>query len=397
MDSLYRNQIFITGTFLGVVILTLLFTWPGFRALMAKPVIGGVVSSFVLFYTLGIMGAIFLSWLYGGRKTLVLVTIMWNFEILFLISYRDNWEHAVELLNLILFFVLYWIESPSDRRERLLREELAMANMVAMSNKVRRSVERSVAASRNNLQDLELNWESRSRSFIHRLKNRFAQFRDSDLSMRDEDDILLMVYSEVVQPFEQIILDELSKLGEVTGAVDEVMPIAEFHQALLDELPPSVTRSRAYEFLYSDLPEVLSGSRLCLELNVRQFYNEVLYNIITNSARAIAQMRDLMRELEQPYQGIISMDFAASRDAAELMIEISDNGGGFPRDILYEMYVNPVRSSDPNRPGRIGEGTMWVAFYIQLMGGRIQAANYDTEDGLTGARTTIVLPIVRGG
>lgn len=394
-DRLYQNKGFIILTLVGVVLLTLLFTVAPFRVFMARSILSGKISFFVLFYTAGIITTVFLSWLYGGKKTLVFVTILWNFEILFLISYRDNWEHAVELVNILAFFILYWIESPSDRRERLLREELAMANMVALNNKMNRTVERAVAASKNTLQELELTWESHSRSFIHRLKNRFSQFRESDLSLKDQDDLLVMVYDEVVKPFEGMILEEVGKLAETSAQQVVPLSVPVLFQELYRLIPRTVTESRAYRFLYRELPADLDNPALICETSLRILYNEILFNLITNSARAIALQKDRCREEGRSFAGRIEVSFAKAGQGKQdlLMIAVRDNGGGFPRDVLSEVYTKPIHSSDRSRPGRLGEGTVWTAFYTQLLHGFIQAGNYECEDGTQGATTALYFPL----
>ena len=75
-------------------------------------------------------------------------------------------------------------------------------------------------------------------------------------------------------------------------------------------------------------------------------------------------------------------------------ISIKDNGGGFPNP--EKIYKEVVVSSKTNADGskRMGEGTSYINFFVNLYGGKIEASNYFVEEGLLGAKTEIYFPII---
>ena len=69
---------------------------------------------------------------------------------------------------------------------------------------------------------------------------------------------------------------------------------------------------------------------------------------------------------------------------------MKDNGGGFPEDIINDVYRKPVRTTKDNRDH--GEATVYIGFFVKLMNGFIEAENFKIKEGELGAITRIYLP-----
>jgi hypothetical protein len=96
------------------------------------------------------------------------------------------------------------------------------------------------------------------------------------------------------------------------------------------------------------------------------------------------------------FEGYVELSFKVAENHPEyLEITVIDNGGGFSPEIQSEVYKNPVQSANYLHGSRYGEGTVYAAFYVQLMEGNIKGDNYNYADNLKGAKTSINIPVFR--
>ena len=125
----------------------------------------------------------------------------------------------------------------------------------------------------------------------------------------------------------------------------------------------------------------------------------IVKNLIENSQSAIDQYQDKLddadEELDEDYEGKIfcSTNIIEKNGKKYFTITVRDNGGGFSEP--DKMYKEAVLSTKKGRVPRKGDGTMFIKYYVsELFNGEIEAHNYTTEDGLTGAETIIYLPVI---
>lgn len=125
----------------------------------------------------------------------------------------------------------------------------------------------------------------------------------------------------------------------------------------------------------------------------------IVKNLIENSQSAIDQYQDKLddadEDVDEYYEGKIfcSTNIIEKNGKKYFTITVRDNGGGFSEP--DKMYKEAVLSTKKGRVPRKGDGTMFIKYYVsELFNGEIEAHNYTTEDGLTGAETIIYLPII---
>lgn len=116
----------------------------------------------------------------------------------------------------------------------------------------------------------------------------------------------------------------------------------------------------------------------------------VIDNLLMNSLEAI-QLYDsnLARKERKDFIGEIKVlvEYVSAKN--QLKITISDNGGGFSKKIMDEIYKKSVSSNKGK--GRHGHGTGYIKFYVvDLLGGEVVASNIN-EGSNKGAKTEIYL------
>jgi PAS domain S-box-containing protein len=77
-----------------------------------------------LIFTIFISITIVSSWYFGGHRAFMFTSMSWNIEIFLFTIYTGRPELLTELINLIFVFILYFRESPIDKRLRLYQESL---------------------------------------------------------------------------------------------------------------------------------------------------------------------------------------------------------------------------------------------------------------------------------
>jgi signal transduction histidine kinase len=340
------------------------------------------------------MITIYVSWHYGGYKAFVISTIAWNLEILLYNFYSGKWEYVVEHINIILFLYLLNKESPADKKTRekyeLENQKKHLEKYKLMFEKMYEEVEAKTSAQIHYLQELEFDWKEMLiksfRSLRHDLRNKLEESYQNELEKH--------VYDNVIKPFEEKIISTLDELPEIYDMSLKSVDVKEVHESIYKRLPNNIKESRVYDFVYNPLPMELTNGNYHINVNLIKLYS-ILFNLISNSSRAISRLKDEMREQGKQVHGVIEVIFNLTRYGNEFLeVVVKDNGGGFPKEIIDKVYSEPVESSDSSRGKRQGEGTAYVAFFVEYMEGSVKAENYEREDA-KGAVTIIELPIQR--
>jgi signal transduction histidine kinase len=354
----------------------------------------GTVTVFILIFTLFVMITIYVSWHYGGYKAFVISTIAWNLEILLYNFYSGKWEYVVEHINIILFLYLLNKESPADKKTRekyeLENQKKHLEKYKLMFEKMYEEVEAKTSAQIHYLQELEFDWKEMLiksfRSLRHDLRNKLEESYQNELEKH--------VYDNVIKPFEEKIISTLDELPEIYDMSLKSVDVKEVHESIYKRLPNNIKESRVYDFVYNPLPMELTNGNYHINVNLIKLYS-ILFNLISNSSRAISRLKDEMREQGKQVHGVIEVIFNLTRYGNEFLeVVVKDNGGGFPKEIIDKVYSEPVVSSDSSRGKRQGEGTAYVAFFVEYMEGSVKAENYEREDAKV-AVTIIELPIQR--
>jgi signal transduction histidine kinase len=354
----------------------------------------GTITIFIPLFTLFIIITIYASWYYGGYKAFLILTLVWNLEILMYNLASGKWEYIVEHINIILFLILLNKESPADKKTReryeLENQKKHFEKYKLIFDKINEEINSKRSQQIHHLQELEFNWKElltkSFKSLRHDLRNKLEESYQDELEKH--------VYDHVVKPFREKIISTLDELPEIYDMSLKIVDIKEVHEDIYKRLPNNIKKSRIYDFVYNPLPTELTNGNYHINVNLVRLYS-ILFNLISNSSSAISRLKDEMREQGKQVQGVVEVIFNLKRHGNELLeVVVKDNGGGFPKEIIDKVYNEPVESSDSSRGKRQGEGTTYVAFFVEYMEGSVKAKNYEREDA-KGAVTIIELPIQR--
>ena len=170
------------------------------------------------------------------------------------------------------------------------------------------------------------------------------------------------------------ILDKLNEIGFING---------------------SQRKERGLNFNYNRVKADLIKKNEYCDVNLERI-KSIVDNLIGNSIEATNNLRRKFREEHRQYNRNIFLktDILEQNGQKYFKISIKDNGGGFPNP--EKIYKEVVVSSKTNADGskRMGEGTSYINFFVNLYGGKIEASNYFVEEGLLGAKTEIYFPII---
>jgi nitrogen-specific signal transduction histidine kinase/ABC-type phosphate/phosphonate transport system substrate-binding protein len=217
----------------------------------------------------------------------------------------------------------------------------------------------------------------------HRLKN---QLTTDEMNILEKE-----IYDSVVYSTKVKILNFLNELPDYISIEKKDFTVEEVYNSIknkFEHIPFSKAKSNKYVF--SSLPMKYKSYKL--EINVHRL-NNIIDNLITNSSKVISRKKDEYRELMKgKFEGFIGINFDIQKEKNQefLLISVSDNGGGFPEEILDKIYKEKVPSSKGDRNG---EGSIFVQKFINHMGGSIKAENYEYKKEFKGAKTTISFPV----
>ena len=397
-NTIGRYIIYLLG--IGLFLYGLYKSQPYLQDFLSMPLydtpLEGTVTVFILLFTLFVGITNYVSWHYGGYKAFVISTIAWNLEILLYNFYSGKWEYVVEHINLVLVPILFLLvkESPADKKTReryeLENQKKHLEKYKVMFEKMHEEVEAKTSSQIHHLQELEFDWKELMiksfRTLRHDLRNKLEESHQNELEKH--------IYDNVIKPFEEKIISTLDEIPEIYDMSLKLVNVKEVYENLYKRLPNNIKESRIYDFVYNPLPMELTNGSYHINVNLVRLYS-ILFNLISNSSRAISKLKDEMREQGKQVQGVIEVIFNLERRGNDfLKVVVKDNGGGFPKEIIDDVYSESVVSSDSSRGKRPGEGTVYVSFFVEYMEGSVKAENYEREDA-KGAVTIIELPIQR--
>ncbi|HYE36705.1 sensor histidine kinase [Methylocaldum sp.] len=200
----------------------------------------------------------------------------------------------------------------------------------------------------------------------HELRNPLAGIQMSCANLRDEigdpeqTDRVDLIIAELKRMGR--LLNELLDHGRHTPA-----PVGEFDVAVLIRELVALTRYQIQPDIRLDwaAPDKLA-CRLP-ECGLRQ----TLLNLILNSAQALRDQSG-------------SIDIRAYKDEDRILLTVSDDGPGFPEEILQ----SGIRPFATGRPGGTGLGLAMVQRFVREQGGQMDLSNVEPH----GARVSLTLP-----
>lgn len=116
---------------------------------------------------------------------------------------------------------------------------------------------------------------------------------------------------------------------------------------------------------------------------------QVLVNLLANARDAIRERRGR----GESGAGRIEVALSLTEPGGALVIEVTDDGGGIPEDVLARIF-DPFFTTK-----EVGKGTglgLSIGYgIVEAMSGRIEAGNVGHPEGSRGARFTVTLPTVQ--
>ena len=123
-----------------------------------------------------------------------------------------------------------------------------------------------------------------------------------------------------------------------------------------------------------------------------QKLEQVFVNLIINATDAIKEKTDIMRDLGQPFKGLISISTSLQETSKKTIeIIVTDNGIGMEPDIMSKIF-DPFFTTKSNKKGT-GLGISIVYGIVQDHGGKILVESTKEE----GSAFTISLPVEKNG
>lgn len=292
--------------------------------------------------------------------------------------------------------------------------------------KIQRDFSGVVSNSKNNLQHLQSEWDKDFKAAAglgrHDVLNRIKALR-SDTSLLDDQDmekrrkeqlavfkqalvsgaeneatILQDTYDFILDPWIKKIHKELKGLENTLDMTIIKTSVQNVLKAIRAGEPLDITQQKTSIHFTETISPHLRQDAYCKVILSK--VQSIVFNLISNSAAATESRldhfieegdRDQIRNYTQTIE--LQVDEITKEAATYLCITISDNGGGFPEDILHKIYKEPIRTTKDNR--EYGQGTSYIGFFIDLMqGARIEAHNIVNTKGEAGASTVVYIPYI---
>ena len=305
---------------------------------------------------------------------------------------------------------------------------------------IQRDVNAAGHRSAQNLQHIQSGWDRQekaaARSKRHDIINRLRALRHAkidDLSTQEEVALYterLSLFQQLIQMFAEehqeedfsadiydIILEPwINKIHKELGSLDQILNI-ESKDTTVAEILASL--DAAHQAIPANMEEGKGPVRLIKQMETENMdvthhadvildkLDSMLFNLIGNSNEAVQaykkRLRSTSREAARAYRPFVKLHVYEERPALEdagavqqayLVMEVQDNAGGFPENILGKIYHEPVATTKQTPNHRdYGEGTSYIGFFAEAMGIRVEASNVQQEDGCMGACTRLWIPI----
>ena len=215
----------------------------------------------------------------------------------------------------------------------------------------------------------------------------------SEINFKYNGDFLSDTYAVFIEPCINRMHHELQGLEKILDLSVQDYNLSEVIQCLSSDevIPKGITRNNLFS---KNIINNINKSWSCKV--VLSKLESIVFNLLANSAKAnqdFFEKHCLDDDFDiKEYVGKIWLNISLKEknNNSYLCVEVKDNGGGFPEDIIKDVYRKPVRTTKDNREH--GEATVYIGFFVKLMNGFVEAENYRIKDDELGAVTRIYLP-----
>ncbi|MCL2389021.1 MAG: ATP-binding protein [Elusimicrobia bacterium] len=282
-------------------------------------------------------------------------------------------------------FLLFVIFILIDNRNNNLTETLTLSSEL-IKKQTAETIYQSFDNQRQKLQVLELTW---SQSTLELLRSaRHDLVNELEKSKTGLDDLLTEVYDNVVKPYNVLILENQQAMRSYIEEITQGKLNRQSAQSLEDEIENSLNALKPKIESYVNI-EFTRAANLSENSGVmtNKLFLIAFLNILNNSVFAAQK-----KIFEENYKAFISVSISVSDNKKYLVVKITDNAGGIPKDKLSKIYKAPVESS---KGQRLGEGAVIAGSFISLLDGFITAENVNGETN-TGLESAIYIPLYYG-
>ncbi len=222
-QKIKQDRYYFLAGFIIIILITLLFIYRE-NFISAVDVHLTSLKIFGNYYDLnlfdGIMFTSFIiitmvtAWYFGGHAAFMFVSISWNFEVALFIVLTGRYELIVEFVNIFVFVVLYFNESPADKKRRIQRQMLENTNIQLL--KTNKAFERFVP-----------------KEFIHLIGKDCI----TDLSAGDSRQEKLTILFSDIRSFSKFAQNKCPKevFDFLNSFLNEVGPIIRKHNGFIDK------------------------------------------------------------------------------------------------------------------------------------------------------------------
>jgi len=289
-----------------------------------------------------------------------------------------NTSNFLWLIILLITFILIDKKNNNMTRDITLENELIKKQTIT-------EISDSFDTQRQKLQALELNWSQDTVELLR--SSRHDLINELEKTKTGFNDLLSEVYEKIVKPYKDAILENQKNTRE---------HIEELGTGKLSKNTVSYIQEQIesqIEFYNLKLKPYISITFDKFNEDETRFYcytNRLIFiainNILDNSIFALQKLL-----LDDNFVAKLNISLKTSQDLKSLIISVTDNAGGIEETKLQKLYKEQVESS---KGKRLGEGTIHTAYFVSILGGKINAKNVADEKN-KGLKTDILIPMYK--
>lgn len=252
-----------------------------------------------------------------------------------------------------------------------------------------------VEANKEILKKVDFTWPTLMATTLkterHELKNRLLA---TGLSLSNYEQKL---YSEIIGKASKDILDNLRRLPEIIDYRTDSMDLKNIVSDIDKKLDSLInTFHDDADLTFQEINNLSNNVIGKCDINIDRL-KSMVENVLTNANKEYRKCAVHSIINNQPYRGKIILSYSAiSKEKKDfLCISVKDNAGGIPDAIFQRIYSEPVPSGNSTGSNsKLGEGTMYVAFFAKYMNIEIQKQNWSENDE-KGAEISLLVPIIK--
>ncbi len=299
--------------------------------------------------------------------------------------YQNNFVSPANVSNFLWLIILIITFILIDKYNNNLTRDITLENELIKKQTVT-EISDSFDTQRQKLQALELNWSQDTVELLR--SSRHDLINELEKTKTGLNDLLSEVYTKIVKPYKDAILENQKNTREHIEELGNGI-LAKKSIAYIQE---NIKIQAA--FYNSKLKPYINITVEDFDKDAEDFYcysNRLIFiainNVLDNSIFALQKLL-----LDDKFFAKLKVSLKITEDLKDLEISITDNAGGVSENKIQKLYKEQVESS---KGQRLGEGTIHTAYFVNILNGKISAANIVNIDGNKGLQTKILMPIYR--